>query len=64
LALSARFTAKLSLLNPKSISANRVASSTVIASLAPPLRVDNMEGIAVTSDGDSKKPEAYTDPGL
>lgn len=53
IAFPARFTAKVSLLNPKSIRANGVASANVIASLAPPLRVDNMEGIAVTSDGDS-----------
>jgi hypothetical protein len=46
------FTAKVSLLNPDSISRNRVLSADVIASLAPPLRVDNMEGIAVTRDGD------------
>ena len=46
------FTAKVSLLNPDSIGRNSVLSADVIASLAPPLLVDNMEGIAVTSDGD------------
>jgi hypothetical protein len=46
------FTAKVSLLNPKSISRDRVVSANVIASLAPPLLVDNMEGIAVTGDRD------------
>jgi len=46
------FTAKVSLLNPDSIGRNRVLSADVIASLAPPLLVDNMEGIAVTGDGD------------
>ena len=47
------FTAKVSLLNPDSIGRDRVLSADVIASLAPPLLVDNMEGIAVTGDGDS-----------
>ena len=46
------FTAKVSLLNPDSIGRNSVLSADVIASLAPPLLVDNMEGIAVTGDGD------------
>jgi hypothetical protein len=43
----------VSLLNPDSIGRDRVLSADVIASLAAPLLVDNMEGIAVTSDGDS-----------
>lgn len=47
------FTAKVSLLNPDSIGRNSVLSADVIASLAAPLLVDNMEGIAVTSDGNS-----------
>lgn len=42
------FSAKLSILNPQNISRDRVVSAPVIASLAPPLLVDNMEGIAVT----------------
>ncbi|MFN5127223.1 MAG: esterase-like activity of phytase family protein [Sphingomonadaceae bacterium] len=46
------FTAKVSLLNPDSIGRDSVLSADVIASLAPPLLVDNMEGIAVTGDGD------------
>jgi hypothetical protein len=46
------FTAKVSLLNPDSIGRNSVLSADIIASLAPPLLVDNMEGIAVTGDGD------------
>lgn len=45
------FTAKLSLLNPKDIGKDAVASGTVIASLASPLLVDNLEGIAVTTEG-------------
>ena len=45
------FTAKLSLLNPESISRGSVLSADVIASLAAPLLVDNMEGIAVTGAG-------------
>ena len=91
------FSAKVSLLSFESIQGigrDSMLSADVIASLAPPLLVDNMEGIAVTSDGDklflwlisdnnftllqrtilmqfrlphqpdSKKPEAYTAPGL
>ena len=49
------FTAKVSLLSFESIqgiSRDSMLSADVIASLAPPLLVDNMEGIAVTSDGD------------
>ena len=45
------FSAKISLLNPNDISISAVAAGTVIASLASPLLVDNMEGIAVTTEG-------------
>jgi hypothetical protein len=49
------FSAKISLLNPNDISTSTVAAGTVIASLASPLLVDNMEGIAVTTEG----PQVY-----
>ena len=45
------FSAKISLLNPNDISTSTVAAGTVIASLASPLLVGNMEGIAVTTEG-------------
>jgi len=48
------FTAKVSLLSPESIKGIRhesVISAEVIAALSSPLRVDNMEGIAVTNQG-------------
>lgn len=45
------FSAKISLLNPSDISTSAVAAGTVIASLASPLLVDNLEGIAVTTEG-------------
>ena len=45
------FSAKVSLLNPNNVRQGAVASGTVIASLASPLLVDNLEGIAVTADG-------------
>lgn len=44
------FSAKLSILNLQSISRDSVVSAKVIASLAAPLLVDNMEGIAVTRE--------------
>lgn len=45
------FSAKVSLFNPNDIGTSAVASGTVIASLASPLLVDNLEGIAVTTEG-------------
>jgi hypothetical protein len=45
------FSAKVSLLNPNNVRKGAVASGTVIASLASPLLVDNLEGIAVTTEG-------------
>ena len=45
------FSAKISLLNLTNISRDRIVSAKVIASLAAPLLVDNMEGIAVTREG-------------
>ena len=45
------FTAKVSLLNPESISRGSVLSADVIASLSAPLLVDNMEGVTVTNEG-------------
>ena len=46
------FSAKISLLNPNDISKSAVAAGTVIASLASPLLVDNMEGIDVFTGPD------------
>lgn len=46
------FTAKVSMLGSVSISRDAIITTDVIASLAPPLLVDNMEGIAVTSEAD------------
>lgn len=45
------FRAKLSLLKPDSIKRNSLVSAKVIGSLATPLLVDNMEGVAVTGAG-------------
>lgn len=44
------FSAKISLMNSISINRGATVSATVIASLAPPLLVDNLEGIAVTQE--------------
>jgi len=49
------FSAKISLFNPNDISTSAVAAGTVMASLASPLLVDNLEGIAVTTEG----PQVY-----
>jgi hypothetical protein len=45
------FSAKISLLDPNNIGTSAVAAGTVIASMASPLLVDNLEGIAVTTEG-------------
>lgn len=45
------FTAKLLLLDPASIRRDVTVSGDVIATLEPPLLVDNMEGIAITDEG-------------
>ena len=45
------FSAKISLLNLPNISRDSTVSAKVIASLAAPLLIDNMEGIAVTREG-------------
>jgi len=42
------FTATLSIFDPKTIKADGVATGQEIATLAPPLAVDNMEGLAIT----------------
>ncbi|NJM51095.1 MAG: esterase-like activity of phytase family protein [Sphingomonadales bacterium] len=44
------FTAKLILLDSATIQKNEVVTGEVIASLAPPLLVDNMEGLTVTQE--------------
>jgi hypothetical protein len=46
------FTAKLLLLDPASINQGATVSGTVIATLEPPLLVDNMEGITITREGE------------
>lgn len=46
------FTAKLLLLDPTTIREGAIVSGKVIATLAPPLLVDNMEGITVTREGE------------
>lgn len=42
------FAAKIALVDPAAVKSGTTASGTVIASLAPPYLVDNMEGIAIT----------------
>jgi hypothetical protein len=44
------FTAKLTLFDPATIRRDAVAEGKVIATLAPPLLVDNMEGITTTEE--------------
>ncbi|WP_246623366.1 esterase-like activity of phytase family protein [Sphingomonas colocasiae] len=44
------FTAKLSILDPKTIERDGLASDEEIATLAPPLAVDNMEALAITRE--------------
>ncbi len=45
------FKATLSILDPKSIERDGVAMGEAIATLAPPLAVDNMEALAITREG-------------
>ena len=49
-AFPAGFSAKIAILEPEAVKANSVAEGTVIATLAAPLLIDNMEGIAVSTD--------------
>ena len=44
------FTAKLLILDPREIARDAIVSGRVIATLAPPLLVDNMEGLAITQE--------------
>ena len=44
------FTAKLLILDPAKITRDATVAGTVIATLAPPLLVDNMEGLAITQE--------------
>ena len=44
------FTAKLLILDPAKIARDATVSGEVIATLAPPLLVDNMEGLAITQE--------------
>jgi hypothetical protein len=44
------FTAKLAILDPTEITADKAIAPKVIATLAPPLLVDNMEGLAITQE--------------
>ena len=46
------FAAKLALVDPSAIGKNEIVQGKVIATLAAPLLVDNMEGVAVNRDGD------------
>jgi hypothetical protein len=45
------FSAKLTLLDPQAIRAGEAIKGRVIATLAAPMLVDNMEGIAITNEG-------------
>jgi hypothetical protein len=45
------FTAKLAVLSPSDIRKDETVTPKVIATLAPPLLVDNMEGLAITEEG-------------
>lgn len=44
------FTAKLAILDPAEIESGKAIAPKVIATLAPPLLVDNMEGLAITEE--------------
>lgn len=44
------FTAKLAILDPAEIESGKTIAPKVIATLAPPLLVDNMEGVAITEE--------------
>ncbi len=46
------FTAKLVLIDPKDISRNAMIKPKLLATLAPPMLVDNMEALAVTQEKD------------
>ena len=48
------FSAILSVAKPSEIKPDRVWTSTKIATLKPPMRVDNMEALAVTEEGGEK----------
>lgn len=45
------FSAKLAIFDPRTIEKDGVMTAEEIATLAPPLAVDNMEGLAVTREG-------------
>lgn len=44
------FSAKLGVIDPADIARGETLSAAIIASLAPPLLIDNMEGLAITQD--------------
>jgi hypothetical protein len=44
------FTAKLGIVNPKTMMRGSIVESEIIATLAPPLLVDNMEGVTITQE--------------
>ncbi len=46
------FAAKLSILDPSTIVGGTAVNGGVIATIAPPLLVDNMEGVAISREGD------------
>ena len=45
------FSAKLAIVNPADIEADKAIAPRIIASIAAPLLVDNMEGVAITQEG-------------
>ncbi len=45
------FAAKLAIIEPSAIAGDQAVKGRVIATLAPPLLVDNMEGVAITREG-------------
>lgn len=45
------FSAKLAILDPADIEADKATAPQIIATLASPLLVDNMEGLAITQEG-------------
>jgi hypothetical protein len=52
LGLRPLFSAKLAIFDPRTIEKDGLMTAAEIATLAPPLAVDNMEGLAITREGD------------
>lgn len=53
IALPFAWSAKLTLLDPRTFRANAILRGREVATLAPPLNVDNFEGLAVTKEGNA-----------